>query len=89
MFNWRKNQFFCFLLIVLSLSSLYCHGVLAARYVRDMKEVAENNNRQIWSKSTSSNNPTAFASAADSDDGGFVATVNREVPSCPDPLHNR
>lgn len=89
MFISRKNQLICILLIVSSLSSLYRHhGVVAARYLKDMQETAENTNKpQIWNNKTSSNNASA-PSAAD-DDGGFVATINREVPSCPDPLHNR
>lgn len=88
MFISRKNQLICILLIVLSLSSLYCnHGVVAARYLKDMQEVAEKNNKpQIWNNKTSSNNASTAAAA---DGEGFFATINREVPSCPDPLHNR
>lgn len=54
------------------------HETLAGRYL----EAAETKKPQIWSKTSSKNN-------TEDDDEGFVATINREVPSCPDPLHNR
>ncbi|XWS57550.1 hypothetical protein CRYUN_Cryun09bG0184100 [Craigia yunnanensis] len=63
------------LLILLSISALH-HGVLGARFLVEKFEDQEKP-QETWKE-----NP-------DSGTDGFFATINREVPSCPDPLHNR
>ena len=70
-----RSQVVCLLLILLSISSLH-HGVLGARYLKEKEENLEK--PQVWSSGSSKD-------AVE----GFFATVDREVPSCPDPLHNR
>lgn len=50
--------------------------VVRARYLKErVKDMRE---RREWRKNTDVNG-----------DDDFVAYTNREVPSCPDPLHNR
>ncbi|XWS58210.1 hypothetical protein CRYUN_Cryun08bG0015100 [Craigia yunnanensis] len=63
------------LLILLSISALN-HGVLEARFLTEKLEDQEKP-QKTWKE-----NP-------DSGTDGFFATINREVPSSPDPLHNR
>ncbi|OMO99163.1 hypothetical protein COLO4_13481 [Corchorus olitorius] len=71
-----------FLLILLSISALNNHGVLGARFLADKledhQEMAAASDQKTWKEE----NP-------DKGIDGFFATINREVPSCPDPLHNR
>lgn len=50
---------------------------MGARFVED--EVEHVHKFQVWRKSFKS----------EEGDGGSVASVDREVPSSPDPLHNR
>ncbi|KAK7337796.1 hypothetical protein VNO77_18383 [Canavalia gladiata] len=70
-----RFQVGCLLLVLLSISVLN-HQVLGARYV---KEEAEHvlNKSQVWKR--------RFMNETN---GGSYVTVNREVPSSPDPLHN-
>lgn len=72
-----RTQMGCLLLILLSTSVLK-HEVLGARYVQEMEHVL-NYSPVVWRKSFGN----------ETDDGGSFDTVNREVPSSPDPLHNR
>lgn len=67
------------LLMLLSISALQ-NGVLGARILSEKKleEDQQKKPQQTWKE-----NPDSGS------DDGFVATINREVPSCPDPLHNR
>ncbi|XVF41943.1 hypothetical protein PTKIN_Ptkin01aG0321300 [Pterospermum kingtungense] len=66
------------LLMLLSISALH-HGVLGARFLTEKHLEDQEKPQQTWKE-----NPD---SGSNSD--GFFATINREVPSCPDPLHNR
>ena len=64
----------CLLLILVCILASH-PTVLGARYLKEkMKDMEK---QHMWRKNT------------DSGDDGFVANTNREVPSCPDPLHNR
>uniref|UniRef100_A0A7N0V7X0 Uncharacterized protein n=1 Tax=Kalanchoe fedtschenkoi TaxID=63787 RepID=A0A7N0V7X0_KALFE len=67
------------LLVLWSISSLH-QEALGGRYL--VEEVAEEN----WARSLFSSTRSGENEA--DDDHGFVATINREVPSGPDPLHN-
>ncbi|KAG4913936.1 hypothetical protein AAZX31_19G221700 [Glycine max] len=71
-----RSQVGCLLLILLSISVLN-HQVLGARYVKEEVEHLLNKSA-VWRKSFT--NETK---------GDFYGTVNRVVPSSPDPLHNR
>lgn len=70
-----RFQVGCLLLILLSISVLN-HQVLGARCLKEVERV--HNNSAIWRKNFT--NET---------NGDSYATVNRVVPSSPDPLHNR
>ena len=73
--NISRTQVGCLLLILFSISCLN-HKVLGARYG---KEVDEHVHKfQVWRKSFTHETPE-----------GSYETVNREVPTSPDPLHNR
>ncbi|KAM7272487.1 hypothetical protein ACFE04_027150 [Oxalis oulophora] len=77
MFMSRNNQVYCvFLIFVISIiNSAFHHQVVRARYLReDLGSPIQ------WNTTTSGNS---------GDDQGFFATINREVPSGPDPLHNK
>lgn len=68
-----------FMILLMSILALH-HGVSGARFLLNEKmEDLEKDIVPAWSES--SNNTDG--------DQGFFATINREVPSCPDPLHNR
>ncbi|RDY13268.1 hypothetical protein CR513_01855, partial [Mucuna pruriens] len=71
-----RSQVGCLLLILLSISVLN-HQVLGARHVKEEVEHVLNKST-AWRKSFT--NET---------NGSSYATVNRVVPSSPDPLHNR
>lgn len=71
-----RTQVGCLLLIFLSISTLH-HEALGARNLKEMVENADKS--QVLKKG--SNNAA--------NDQGFFAPSNRQVPSCPDPLHNR
>lgn len=79
----KRSQVGCLLMLVLSFFTLQ-QVVFGARYLHDMVDDVEKPNNNSWSTSRSINNSTS-----NDDDQGFFATINREVPSCPDPLHNR
>ncbi|KAK2972487.1 hypothetical protein RJ640_017659 [Escallonia rubra] len=66
-----------FLLISLTISAIQS-GALGARYLEDYT-LEDGEISESWRKS----------STKTPGDEGFVATINREVPSSPDPLHNR
>ncbi|PON76386.1 CLAVATA3/ESR-RELATED [Parasponia andersonii] len=70
-----------FMVLLMSILALH-HGVSGARLL--LHEKMEDLEKKVPAGSTSSE-------SSDNIDGdqGFFATVNREVPSCPDPLHNR
>ncbi|KAF7817892.1 CLE17 protein [Senna tora] len=70
-----RAQVGCFLLILLSLSGLNLKA-MDARYVEE--EMERVHKFQVWRKRFSSQTGA-----------GSFATVDREVPSSPDPLHNR
>ncbi|KAG4908596.1 hypothetical protein AAZX31_20G219600 [Glycine max] len=72
-----RTQMGCLLVLILVLLSSSClnHGALGARYG---KKVEHTHKFRVWWKSFS--HETAR---------GSYKTVNREVPSSPDPLHNR
>ncbi|KAK7258849.1 hypothetical protein RIF29_24437 [Crotalaria pallida] len=69
-----RTQMGYLLLMLLSISVLN-HEALGARHVEKMEHV---HNSEVWRKSSTNEK-----------DGGSFATLNREVPSSPDPLHNR
>jgi hypothetical protein len=69
-----RSQVVYLLLVLLTISALH-HEVLGARYLN--KKVEDLEKTQVWKKGS-------FVK-----DEGFFATVNREVPCSPDPLHNR
>lgn len=75
-----------FLMIVLS-TILDIHGALGARLLYDEKMAGEDldNKAPVWNESSFQNKNNSNKDG----DEGFFATINREVPSCPDPLHNR
>ncbi|KAE8660225.1 putative Protein YIPF1 [Hibiscus syriacus] len=66
------------LLMFLSISALN-HGVLGARFLKVEDEEETTTAQRSWKNQQSVDNGT----------DGFFATINREVPSCPDPLHNK
>ncbi|CAL9003415.1 unnamed protein product [Prunus brigantina] len=70
-----RNQVIGLLLIFLGISGLYT-GVSGARYLNEKVENPEK--PQVLQRKSFSN----------STDEGFFATINRQVPSSPDPLHN-
>ncbi|KAI4301804.1 hypothetical protein L6164_035048 [Bauhinia variegata] len=70
-----RTQLRYFLLILLSISILKDGGV-GARYVKERVMLLDKT--PVWTKGFT-----------DQTDGGSFVTVNREVPSSPDPLHNR
>lgn len=74
-----KNQVIGLLLMFLGVSGLH-YEVSGARWLSENSEKVEENlvNAQVQMNRSNS-----------SRDGGFFATSNREVPSAPDPLHNR
>ncbi|GKV20659.1 hypothetical protein SLE2022_082410 [Rubroshorea leprosula] len=66
------------LLFLLSISALYDGRVLGARNLREKLEDDVEKSETLEENSKNNNG-----------DEGFFATINRQVPSCPDPLHNR
>ena len=78
----KRCQVGCLCMILLSFLALQ-QVVVGARYLQDKVDDGEKPD-DMWSTSRSTNKSTS-----NDNDQGFVATVNREVPSCPDPLHNR
>ncbi|KAL4354994.1 hypothetical protein GQ457_06G020680 [Hibiscus cannabinus] len=74
------NLIGCFLLMFLSISALN-HGVLGARFLTEKLEDDEGETAQTTWKYQNLDN----GSGTD----GFFATIDRQVPSCPDPLHNK
>lgn len=74
MFILRSSQLVgCFLLIFLSISALNSELNVEARYLHQVAEKP-----RAWRESPEGKN-----------DKNFFATINRKVPSSPDPLHNR
>ncbi|KAK8486408.1 hypothetical protein V6N13_090855 [Hibiscus sabdariffa] len=65
------------LLMFLSISALN-HGVLGARFLTGKLEDEEETAQRSWKDQN-----------LDEETQGFFATINREVPSSPDPLHNK
>ncbi|XVF57425.1 hypothetical protein PTKIN_Ptkin06aG0204400 [Pterospermum kingtungense] len=65
------------LLILLTISALN-HGVLEARFLTEKHLKDQEKPQKTWKLEN-------HETVAD----GFFATINREVPSSPDPLHNR
>ncbi|KAF3454460.1 hypothetical protein FNV43_RR04907 [Rhamnella rubrinervis] len=73
----RSSQALGLLMILFSISAIH-YGVSGARLLTEkVEEVLAK--PPVWSKSSENMNG----------DEGFFATINREVPTCPDPLHNR
>ncbi|EEF49822.1 conserved hypothetical protein [Ricinus communis] len=73
-----KAKVGCLCLLIMLSTSVFQNGVDGARClkkVEDNKEEPKNNNQEQSYDTTG--------------DNGFVATINREVPSSPDPLHNK
>ncbi|KAK9161177.1 hypothetical protein Syun_007518 [Stephania yunnanensis] len=64
-------------LAILLVSTFMHNEVLGVRFLKE--EMASRREDQVWS---TRNNSIAG-------EGDFMATIHREVPSCPDPLHNR
>ena len=75
-----KAKVRCSLLIILLSISAFYNGVDGARY---LKEQAEDKNQEP--KNAINNN----LQVSDTEGNGFFATIHREVPSGPDPLHNK
>ena len=73
-----RSQVECFLLIILLSISGLNHAVLGARAV---KEELESQAAVLWRKSLSSTETDGA--------GSFATGDNRQVPSTPDPIHNR
>ena len=69
-----RSQVVCLLLIFLSISAFH-NGVLGARYLKEEDSLKD---PQVSSVGSSKNEV----------ENSFTA-VERTVPSCPDPLHNR
>lgn len=65
----------CLLLVLLSISAFH-HGVVGARNLKENLKATEETQNEKEGANTEDNN-------------GDVANVNREVPSCPDPIHNK
>ena len=74
-----RNQFIGLLLIFLGISGLH-YEVSGARWLSENYDKVEQNLEKPQVQMNSSNS---------TGDGRFFATSNREVPSSPDPLHNR
>ncbi|OAY44088.1 hypothetical protein MANES_08G121500v8 [Manihot esculenta] len=74
MFLSKGKLVWCLLLILMSISA-FENGAVVEASSRSLKE-----------KPTQIRGQGANASNGGN---GFVATVNRAVPSCPDPLHNK
>ncbi|CAL1393513.1 unnamed protein product [Linum trigynum] len=79
----------CFLLILVLICSSR-HGFVGARRLVRLQKVEgdeiehqEDHHGPTAGSSEQSNN------GFHSEDGDFFATVDRAVPSCPDPLHNK
>ncbi|KAG5232486.1 CLAVATA3/ESR-RELATED [Salix suchowensis] len=70
-----RSQVGCLLLVLLSISAFH-HGVVGARNLKENLKAMEETQNEKEGANTEDNN-------------GYVANVNREVPSCPDPIHNR
>nr|KYP43353.1 hypothetical protein KK1_035200 [Cajanus cajan]KYP74342.1 hypothetical protein KK1_007017 [Cajanus cajan] len=72
-----RTQMGCLLVLILVLFSRFClsHGALGGGCG---KEVEHTHKFPVWRKSFRHETT-----------GGSYKTVNREVPSSPDPLHNR
>lgn len=76
MFISRTTQLVGYLLLIfLSISALHS-AVLEARHLQEASE-------KPWPRKESTSPNTIMS------EEGYFATINREVPSCPDPLHNR
>ncbi|KAL6496720.1 hypothetical protein OROHE_027375 [Orobanche hederae] len=69
-----RNQVFGLLLILLWISSLHHHGVSGARCLNEKVDNVVERPQFLDSNST--------------EDSRFFATIDRQVPSSPDPLHN-
>ncbi|CAN4108725.1 unnamed protein product [Withania somnifera] len=74
-----KNSIVLLLMIFVTFSSIQ-KDVLGGRYLQGNK-ITEEAQSPVATKTSSSSHV--------GDEGGFVAYVNREVPSSPDPVHNR
>ncbi|KAJ6876829.1 hypothetical protein NC651_029747 [Populus alba x Populus x berolinensis] len=70
-----RSQVGCLLLVLLSISAFH-HGVAGARNLKENVEAKEKTKNEK-------------EGANSEDTNGYVANVNRVVPSCPDPIHNR
>lgn len=70
-------------MILLSILAINIDGALGARILLLNEKVIGQDLEKVpvWNNESSNNNSNG--------DEGFFATINREVPSCPDPLHNR
>ncbi|CAL5380788.1 unnamed protein product [Camellia sinensis] len=75
-----KSQVGYFLLLLLSISALH-QAALGARYLEEIKNENPTQTQTQTQLLTKSFNSTT--------NEGFFATIDREVPSSPDPLHNR
>ncbi|KAM6577751.1 hypothetical protein CsatB_029588 [Cannabis sativa] len=87
----NKGLFMMILLMSTVIIALqYNHGVYGARLLSSTEKMEDLNKVQAWRSSTESST-TSNINEDHIIDGeqGFYATINREVPSCPDPLHNR
>ncbi|XLR67623.1 hypothetical protein HN51_014664 [Arachis hypogaea] len=80
-----RSQVGCLLLMILLSVSVLRDGVLGGRYVKvTLVDEYVLQSPPCWRKSCINNNET------DGDGGSYsFETVHREVPSSPDPLHNR
>lgn len=72
----KRSKVGCLLIFLFSFWALL---VVGARHLQDKP--------RNYEEKPSIGNTTVSSSANGSE--GFVATINREVPSSPDPLHNR
>ncbi|KAL5783675.1 hypothetical protein ACOSP7_008704 [Xanthoceras sorbifolium] len=87
----KNHQVLCLLLLMIILISIHGAAVSGARHLKQMVEQVDikPHDDQIWKESTSNNTTSGAGDDDDDDDKGFVAAINREVPSSPDPLHNK
>lgn len=69
-----RSQAGCLLLILLSISALH-REVLGTRHLTEKVE--------------DSKTPQVGKDGSNAENEGYYGAVKREVPSCPDPLHNR
>ncbi|EXC15378.1 hypothetical protein L484_001168 [Morus notabilis] len=78
-----RNQVRSLFMILLSILAINFDGALGARILLLNEKVIGQDLEKVpvWNNESSNNNING--------DEGFFATINREVPSCPDPLHNR